>query len=125
MHFLWYTGFKSVPFLNFFFARIKRNPALTPPGKPIPLCNSPHWTEDASTLKNILDQEQGWDMLWTKLQSEGMSWFSKCQGEWNVIHAVDTPIVFHHLSSDGSFLKPLSGLWRTNHIFSSTYSPIT
>lgn len=87
-----------MPFLNFFFARIERNPARTTPGAPPELSAAPHWTEDAAQLQALWEQKHGWDHLWTRLQSEGMSWWSKCQGEWNVIHAVDTPIVYRHLS---------------------------
>lgn len=102
--FLTHTGFKSVPFLNFFFARIERSPGSGEIGPPVELCNSPHWTEDADALRAIFEQGQGWDEVWRRLRSEGISWLSKCQGEWNVIHAVDTPIVYRHLSQEQNTL---------------------
>lgn len=89
-----------MPFLNFFFARVQRNPAQVKPGPPVELSDELHWTEDAQALRGIFEHGHGWDEVWQRLQKEGMSWLSKCQGEWNVIHAVDTPIVYRHLSPD-------------------------
>lgn len=106
-----HTGFKSVSFLNFFFARVQAQPLAhqVPLGTPPSEMESSHWTQDAAALAEMLQgkQSDGWHTIWTRLQQEGMAWVSRCQGEWNVIHAVDTPIVFRQLTDDGtSFHSP-------------------
>ncbi|WFC97686.1 hypothetical protein MYAM1_000405 [Malassezia yamatoensis] len=100
------AGFKSAPFLNFFFARVRRTGARQL-GNPVAI-DKPHWTDDAQTLQAILQlngqseaQQQGWKDLWDQLGKDGFGWVSKCQGEWNIIHAVDTPIVYRTLSEKG------------------------
>lgn len=102
------AGFKSIPFLNFFYARVVPNPmaASLSAGEPLPEHGPVHWTEDEDRLAALwpdgdVSAQAGWDMLWRRMQEEGMSWVSPCQGEWNMIHAVDTPIVYRHLSPDG------------------------
>lgn len=102
-----YAGFKSVPFLNFFCARIQPTGSRAR-GKPRPV-DEAHWTEDINKLAHVLRvdgdaaaRQQGWADLWDRLGEEGILWVSKCQGEWNVIYAVDTPIVFRSLSEQGT-----------------------
>ncbi|WFD23002.1 hypothetical protein MEQU1_001686 [Malassezia equina] len=62
-----------------------------------------HWTQDDAALARMMQDgaEAGQEVIWKRLQEEGIAWVSPCQGEWNVIHAVDTPIVFRHLTNDG------------------------
>ncbi|KAI3627043.1 hypothetical protein CBS14141_001044 [Malassezia furfur] len=103
--------FKSVPFLNFFFARV-RPTGTQVRGKPVAV-DAPHWVDDASELRSVLRlgdgaeaEKQGWQDLWDRLGAEEVAWVSKCQGEWNVIHAVDTPIVYRVLSWAGDYETP-------------------
>ncbi|WFD26923.1 hypothetical protein MNAN1_001912 [Malassezia nana] len=97
--------FKSVSFLNFFFERVQAQPLAhqVPLGTPPSETETWHWTQDSAALADMLqgNQSDGWHTIWTRLQQEGMAWVSRCQGEWNVIHAVDTPIVFRQLTDDG------------------------
>ncbi|WFD30180.1 hypothetical protein MSPP1_001197 [Malassezia sp. CBS 17886] len=95
--------FKSVPFLNFFSARVERIPHWTGgcSGTPVPEhSDSIHWTEDTAALQALRDDTAAdpWHAVWRRLHDEGIGWWSNCQGEWNVIHAVDTPIVFRGLN---------------------------
>lgn len=63
-----------------------------------------HWTENEARLDLPADnpaREATWEALWSQLAADGMHWVSPCQGEWNVIHAVDTPVVFRTLAADG------------------------
>ena len=95
--------FKSVPFLNFFYARIERVPGtpLARAALRLPPHDAPHWTESRDELAAILSGPGGRSALQERLHAEGFAWQSKCQGELNVIHAVDTPVVFRSLSEDG------------------------
>lgn len=64
-----------------------------------------HWSEDPAALEKLLPPSANpldWGALWTALHREGMSWVSKCQGEWNVVHAIDTPIVYRQLTDSGA-----------------------
>ena len=95
-----------MPFLNFFAARIEPLPARTR-GEYLPPDEndaSTHWSEDAAKLGAVMGSTDadGYTRLWDALYKEGFTWLSKCQGEWNVIHAVDTPIVFRKLDVDGA-----------------------
>ena len=104
-------GFKSAQFLNFFFARVEPLPGQEKgeaASEPREDDDAAHWTEDPQELAKVMQahdgsppSEAGWEELWKRLHSEGLTWLSKCQGEWNVIHAVDTPVVFRTLSEDG------------------------
>lgn len=98
--------FKATPFLNFFFARVERNPVwgTAPVGPPGPMCEGEqvHWSEDADALAQVMGKQRNMQALFRAMQAEGFTWLSKCQGEWNMIHAVDTPIVFRKLSEDGT-----------------------
>ncbi|WFD05454.1 hypothetical protein MVES1_000784 [Malassezia vespertilionis] len=104
--------FKAVPFLNFFFARIEPLPTIDRDQVAEPVsapAQGTHWAEEPEALARVThgatrDDPYGanWQPLWTALASEGFAWLSKCQGEWNVIHAVDTPIVFRSLRADGT-----------------------
>ncbi|WFD19389.1 hypothetical protein MCAP1_001619 [Malassezia caprae] len=97
--------FKSVPFLNFFFARVQAQPCAhrVPLGKPPCETETEHWTQEDAELARMMQAgaDAGREAIWTRLQQEGMAWVSPCQGEWNVIHAIDTPIVFRQLTQDG------------------------
>ena len=103
-----HAGFKSVPFLNFFFARVQAQPCAyrMPLGTPPCETETTHWTQQDTELARMVQSstDGGHEAIWTRLQQEGMAWVSPCQGEWNVIHAVDTPIVFRHLTHDGTCL---------------------
>ncbi|WFD33668.1 hypothetical protein MCUN1_000481 [Malassezia cuniculi] len=100
--------FKSVQFLNFFFNRVERVPGVrrqtpaqqTPPVQ-LPPFDAPHWSDDPAQVSEIM-ADGGWDALRKRLHADGFSWQSKCQGELNVIHAVDTPVVFRTLGEDGT-----------------------
>ena len=61
-----------------------------------------HWSEDADALAQVMGKQRDMQALFRAMQAEGFTWLSKCQGEWNMIHAVDTPIVFRKLSEDGA-----------------------
>lgn len=95
------TGFKSTQFLNFFYARVERVPGK-PHGQPeLPHFDAPSWTDDGEQV-SALFSEHGWDGLRRRFHEQGFTWQSKCQGELNIIHVVDTPVVFRSLSEDGA-----------------------
>lgn len=95
-----------MPFLNFFYACVQAQPCAlrVPIGTPRCETEASHWTQDDAALARMMQDgaEAGQEAIWTRLQEEGMAWVSRCQGEWNVIHAVDTPIVFRQLTNDGT-----------------------
>lgn len=93
--------FKSVQFLNFFYARVEPVPGERCTEPKLPPHDAPSWTDDTEQVSQLFS-EHGWDGLRSRFHQQGFTWQSKCQGELNVIHAVDTPIVFCGLSEDGA-----------------------
>lgn len=121
--------FKSVPFLNFFFARV-RPTGTQVRGQPVAV-DAPHWVDDTSELRSVLRldegaeaEKQGWQDLWNRLGAEEVAWVSKCQGEWNVIHAVDTPIVYRALSNEGACTQLMQGFCRGQAITRRRLTPV-
>lgn len=121
--------FKSVPFLNFFFARV-RPTGTQVRGQPVAV-DAPHWVDDTSELRSVLRldegaeaEKQGWQDLWDRLGAEEVAWVSKCQGEWNVIHAVDTPIVYRALSNEGACTQLMQGFCRGQAITRRRLTPV-
>lgn len=112
--------FKNTDFLDFFFKRIRANPAspttrqgtisrhdiLKPPDSSL----SQDWS-DVSPYNGVISatETKSRDELYDEAcelgESEGYEWISPCGPELNLVRCQDTPIVFRELGLEDEMLK--------------------
>ncbi|GAK66206.1 uncharacterized protein PAN0_012d4428 [Moesziomyces antarcticus] len=108
--------FKNTDFLDFFFKRVRPNPAsrtasadnstisrhdiLHPPASTLAL----EWSDEAPFNGDMTTEQAASDLYSEACRlgdSEGYEWISPCGPELNLIRSQDAPIVFRELSDDG------------------------
>jgi len=88
--------FKSVPFLDDFFQRLGRNPAIEiTDGRKFPASDTPSTATRASLIAAARRQLEA-DAL-----RDGYRWLSPCGPELNFVRAEATPVVYKELDDEG------------------------
>lgn len=101
-------GFKNTQFLDFFYARLRPNPASRTHSDPHRIAkfdiyseSTSEWPDDPRLLATSDDLEPLRQVAYKLADEDGYEWISPCGPELNCIKAQDTPVVYRQLSTDG------------------------